>query len=90
MARNKDKNTVQQRFNKISIGLASPESVLAASRGEVLKPENIKISEGALREGMIINYINNKKEELHLDLVANFENPRQRSVYELLRKCNWA
>jgi len=39
---------------------------------------------------MIINYINNKKEELHLDLVANFENPRQRSVYELLRKCNWA
>ncbi|MEL4308155.1 DNA-directed RNA polymerase subunit beta' [Joostella sp. CR20] len=41
MARNKDKNTVQQRFNKISIGLASPESILAESRGEVLKPETI-------------------------------------------------
>jgi len=40
MARKQDKNTVQ-RFNKISIGLASPESVLAASRGEVLKPETI-------------------------------------------------
>ena len=40
MAKSKDKNTVQ-RFNKISIGLASPESVLAASRGEVLKPETI-------------------------------------------------
>ncbi|TRZ41495.1 DNA-directed RNA polymerase subunit beta' [Robertkochia solimangrovi] len=40
MARNKDKNTVQ-RFNKISIGLASPESILAESRGEVLKPETI-------------------------------------------------
>ena len=40
MARRQDKNTVQ-RFNKISIGLASPESVLAASRGEVLKPETI-------------------------------------------------
>ncbi|UOB16876.1 DNA-directed RNA polymerase subunit beta' [Abyssalbus ytuae] len=40
MAKNKDKNTVQ-RFNKISIGLASPESVLAESRGEVLKPETI-------------------------------------------------
>ena len=28
-------------FNKISIGLASPETILAASRGEVLKPETI-------------------------------------------------
>ncbi|WP_372474464.1 DNA-directed RNA polymerase subunit beta' [Capnocytophaga sp. ARDL2] len=29
------------RFNKISIGLASPESILQESRGEVLKPETI-------------------------------------------------
>ncbi len=40
MARNNDKNTIK-RFNKISIGLASPESILAASQGEVLKPETI-------------------------------------------------
>ncbi|WP_299892238.1 DNA-directed RNA polymerase subunit beta' [uncultured Lacinutrix sp.] len=40
MARKQDKNTVK-RFNKISIGLASPESILAESRGEVLKPETI-------------------------------------------------
>jgi len=40
MARRQDKNTIQ-KFNKISIGLASPESVLAESRGEVLKPETI-------------------------------------------------
>ncbi|MEO2059198.1 MULTISPECIES: DNA-directed RNA polymerase subunit beta' [Mesonia] len=40
MARNNDKNT-QKRFNQISIGLASPESILAESRGEVLKPETI-------------------------------------------------
>ncbi|WP_296314339.1 DNA-directed RNA polymerase subunit beta' [Winogradskyella sp. UBA3174] len=40
MARRQDKNTIQ-KFNKISIGLASPESVLGASRGEVLKPETI-------------------------------------------------
>jgi len=33
-------NTVK-RFNKISIGLASPEAILAESRGEVLKPETI-------------------------------------------------
>ncbi len=40
MARKQDNNTVQ-KFNKISIGLASPESILAASKGEVLKPETI-------------------------------------------------
>ena len=40
MARRQDKNTIQ-RFSKISIGLASPEAILGASRGEVLKPETI-------------------------------------------------
>ncbi|WP_343487838.1 DNA-directed RNA polymerase subunit beta' [Allomuricauda sp. d1] len=40
MARNRDNNT-PKRFDKISIGLASPESILAESRGEVLKPETI-------------------------------------------------
>ncbi len=40
MARRQDKNPVR-RFNKISIGLASPESILAESKGEVLKPETI-------------------------------------------------
>ncbi|WP_339889510.1 DNA-directed RNA polymerase subunit beta' [uncultured Flavobacterium sp.] len=40
--RNRDnKNTPIKRFSKISIGLASPESILAESRGEVLKPETI-------------------------------------------------
>jgi DNA-directed RNA polymerase subunit beta' len=40
MAKKQDNNTVQ-RFNKISIGLASPKSILGASRGEILKPETI-------------------------------------------------
>ncbi|MCO5724910.1 DNA-directed RNA polymerase subunit beta' [Robiginitalea marina] len=40
MARLNDTTTVK-RFNKISIGLASPEAILAESRGEVLKPETI-------------------------------------------------
>ena len=39
MNRNKE-NTVP-KFDKISIGLASPETILAESRGEVLKPETI-------------------------------------------------
>ena len=40
MARVKEKNATV-RFDKISIGLASPESILAVSRGEVAKPETI-------------------------------------------------
>lgn len=40
MARNKEQNTTP-KFNKISIGLASPETILAESQGEVLKPETI-------------------------------------------------
>ena len=39
MRRKKDNTTI--KFNKISIGLGSPESILSASRGEVLKPETI-------------------------------------------------
>ncbi len=40
MSRPQDINTVK-KFNKISIGLSSPEAILAESRGEVLKPETI-------------------------------------------------
>ncbi len=40
MARRDEKYTVK-KFNKISIGLASPESILEVSKGEVLKPETI-------------------------------------------------
>ncbi len=40
MAKRNDKYTVK-KFNKISIGLASPEKILGDSRGEVLKPETI-------------------------------------------------
>lgn len=38
---NKDNKNTIKRFDRISIGLASPESILAESRGEVLKPETI-------------------------------------------------
>ncbi len=40
MAKRNDKYTVK-KFNKITIGLASPEKILGESRGEVLKPETI-------------------------------------------------
>lgn len=37
----KNDNKLKSGFNKISIGLASPEEILKLSSGEVLKPETI-------------------------------------------------
>jgi exopolyphosphatase/guanosine-5'-triphosphate,3'-diphosphate pyrophosphatase len=72
------------------VAIINPGMVLLKFLTDKLNIENIRISEGALREGMILDYINNQKEELHLDLLANFHDPRRRSVFELLRKCHWA
>jgi len=49
MARKNEKYTVK-KFNKISIGLASPESILGTSKGEVLKPETINYRTHKLKE----------------------------------------
>lgn len=51
--------------------------------------EQVKISESALREGMILDYITKEKDSLDLELLADFPDPRRRSVFELLRKCDW-
>lgn len=51
--------------------------------------EQVKISESALREGIILDYIKKEKDSLDLELLADFPDPRRRSVFELLRKCNW-
>ena len=34
-----NESITQKKFNKITIGLSSPEVILGSSRGEVLKPE---------------------------------------------------
>jgi len=82
--RKKEKDLEEKRVDIINPGM-----VLLKFLVDKIKIENIKISEAALREGMILNYISDKSEQLNLDLVANFKDPRRRSVYELLRKCNW-
>ena len=83
--RRKEKGLEEKRIDIINPGIILVEFLL-----QKLSIENIKISEGALREGMILNYIENKKDQLNLDLVANFQDPRRRSIFELLRKTNWA
>jgi len=69
------------------IDIINPGMVLVKYLVKKCNIEQIKISEAALRDGMILNFIN--KERPKLDLVANFPDPRKRSIFELLRKCNW-
>jgi exopolyphosphatase / guanosine-5'-triphosphate,3'-diphosphate pyrophosphatase len=49
--------------------------------------KSIRTSTDALREGIIISYM--RKEMKSLKMSGEFPDPRRRSVYELLRKCNW-
>ncbi len=49
--------------------------------------EKVKISTQALREGIIIRYL--KKDMIGIPWSGEFSDPRRRSVFELLRKCNW-
>ena len=47
----------------------------------------VKISTQALREGIIIRYL--KKDMIGMPWSGEFSDPRRRSVFELLRKCQW-
>lgn len=49
--------------------------------------KRVKISSQALREGIILRYINQELSELKE--VEYVESPRRRSVMELVHKCNW-
>jgi len=51
--------------------------------------QQVKISESALREGMILEYIDRQGEVLDLSLQTHYADPRRRSIFELLRKYNW-
>jgi exopolyphosphatase/guanosine-5'-triphosphate,3'-diphosphate pyrophosphatase len=86
---NKKQRLKEKALEEKRVDIINPGMVLLNFLVNECKIKAIKISEAALREGMILNFIHNKKDQLHLDLVANFKDPRRRSIYELLRKCDW-
>ena len=49
--------------------------------------KKVKISDQALREGIIIRYL--RREMIGLPWQGTFTDPQRRSVFELLRKCQW-
>lgn len=83
----REKRSKEKELDEKRIDIINPGMVLVKFLIEEFNIQNVKISEAALRDGMILNYIHNQKSEL--PMVARFPDPRKRSIYELLRKCNW-
>tara|TARA_R110002049_G_scaffold309282_1_gene520035 strand:- start:3511 stop:5088 length:1578 start_codon:yes stop_codon:yes gene_type:complete len=79
----------EKHLEEKRVDIINPGMVLMHFMIDKFNIENVKISEAALRDGMIIDYINKEKETSNLQLVAHIPDPRERSIYELLRKCNW-
>lgn len=71
------------------VDIIAPGMVLLDYLVKAFDIEQVKISESALREGMVLHFIKNEKNNLDLELKAAFSDPRRRSVFELLRKCDW-
>jgi exopolyphosphatase/guanosine-5'-triphosphate,3'-diphosphate pyrophosphatase len=71
------------------VDIITPGLVLVKYLLKTFEINTVRISEDALREGMILNYIEKEKEHLDLELESYFPDPRRRSVFELLRKCAW-
>ena len=55
-----------QKFSKISIGLASPETILGSSRGEILKPETIKELVQEAKSHSSLAYFTNSTHNVYL------------------------
>lgn len=71
------------------VDIIVPGVVLLRHLIKKLGIQTVRISEDALREGMILNHIRKAKEDLNLDFASFDPDPRRRSVFELLRKCRW-
>jgi exopolyphosphatase / guanosine-5'-triphosphate,3'-diphosphate pyrophosphatase len=61
--------------------------ILVRKAIEIFGIRRIKTSTQAMREGIIVNYI--RQEMRNLQLLADFPDTRRRSIFELLRKCDW-
>ncbi len=72
----------EKRVDFIVTGLVLVDLII-----DLFDIRTIRTSTNALREGIIISYI--KKEMKSIKRVTEFTDPRRRSVFELLRKCNW-
>ncbi len=86
---NRDQRLKEEGLEEKRVDIINPGMVLLDYLIRTFDIEQVKISESALREGMVLHYIKSEKHHLDLELQAGFSDPRRRSVFELLRKCDW-
>lgn len=84
---NRSERLKLEGLDKKRVDIMIPGVVLLRHLIKEFDIQTIRISEDALREGMVIHYIKKKSKKLNLD--ADYPDPRRRSVFELLRKCDW-
>lgn len=72
----------EKRVDFVVAGLVLVKTVV-----DELGIKQIKTSTQALREGIILRFI--KKEMKGLKLLADYPDSRRRSIFELLKKCDW-
>lgn len=86
---NRKKRLKQKGLEDKRVDIITPGLVLLQLLMQKIGIEQVKISESALREGIVLDYIKKEKKNLDLQLLDDFPDPRRRSVFELLRKCDW-
>jgi len=86
---NKKQRLKEKHLEEKRVDIINPGMVLVNFLLERFNIENIKISEAALRDGMILDYIHKEKKKINSQLTIHINDPRERSIYELLHKCNW-
>ncbi len=69
------------------VDLIVPGMVLLDTVLTLFRIQRVRTSVQAMREGIILRYIRREYKELRR--MAEIADPRRRSIFELLRKCNW-
>jgi len=88
----RDERLNQKGLDEKRVDIITPGLVLLKYLMDTVGIKEVKISESALREGIILEYIHEEKAALDLELLSNESigaDPRRRSVFELVRKSNW-
>lgn len=87
MKMNSLQRSMVQGLDPKRVDLIVPGLVLVNTILNVFRIRRIRTCTSAMREGIILRYI--RREYKELKYLVEYPDPRRRSVYELLRKCNW-
>ena len=76
-----------QRKDQIIAGVVLVQELFAALKDAELKLDSIEICGSALREGILVDYVERKLPKMRIR--REVPDPRRRSVLDLCRRCEW-